>query len=202
MRRPSSASPGIRLYYRISYQDAQGRTYRKGRRRVSHSYLKQFIQLQRCFLRGATETGVLDTSNTSRTLAVSSTFSNTVSLLGPAGTASYGSVVGTGSTAVAITDYALGTQIAHGVAATQMEYALTAISSAAVAGSVASITVTRTFTNSSGNVITVTEIGLYCNFMDSIGTRRPFCIARDIVTATAIPHSESRTVEYKISVTA
>ena len=83
-----------------------------------------------------------------------------------------------------------------------MEHAATSISSPVVAGSGASFTISRVFTNSSGGSITVREAGLIAENEDTTGNTRYFLIARDLTAETVVAHGQTITVEYKISVTA
>ena len=203
MRPP--AQPAIRLYSRITIRDAQGHVVKRSRWALSHSYLKQFVQILRAHMRVSDESSVLDTGNTSRTLEASIPGAYVLAISTAAGVSTDGLVVGTGSTAVTISDYALGTQIAHGVGSGQMEYGTGSIGSAVVSGSTASFTVSRTFTNSSGASITINEVGIYVIATDSAAVSRYFCIVRD-VSATGLPatvlNTQTFTVEFKISVTA
>jgi len=98
-------------------------------------------------------------------------------------TASYwGIVVGTGVGAVAPGNYALATQIAHGVGAGQLSYGACSVGTPTIAGAQSTLTVSRPFTNGSGGAITINEIGLYIHAREStVGSARYFCMIRDLV---------------------
>jgi len=77
----------------------------------------------------------------------------------PAGTDSYGIVVGSGSTPQTYSDYKLASQIYNGTGAGQLSYGTHTTSSSY--GSTSSyITISRTFTNQSGSAIVVREVGM------------------------------------------
>lgn len=113
--------------------------------------------------------------------------------------------IGTGVGAVIPTDIALGTKIAHGRAAGQMEYGGCELVNIAFADPNGEFTIRRYFTNLSGGGITVQEVGIY-----SPGTRYevnsgdaawPFCIARDISGAVAVLDTEILRVTYVVQIT-
>jgi hypothetical protein len=116
---------------------------------------------------------------------------------GPLGDDEIGPVVGTGDTAVTITDYALGAQIAEGTGAGQMEHLGTTISAVTVAAPYASFTVSRTITNNSGTTITVKECGLYC--WTTTSQVQLAMILRDVLGAPLdVVDGGSITVDYTI----
>jgi hypothetical protein len=102
----------------------------------------------------------------------------------PAGTDSYGIVVGSGSTPQTYSDYALANQIKNGTGAGQMTYG--AHTTASSYGSTSSyITISRTFTNQSGSAIVVREVGMIArNYAwDPYGLKydNKYIIARDVL---------------------
>lgn len=102
--------------------------------------------------------GSQDISNTTRSPAVNT---GNFAMNAAAGDVAKGIVVGTGTSAVTISDYALGTRIAHGNAASQLSYGAMSFTNPTTSGSTRSFTMERTFTNNSGSQITITELGLY-----------------------------------------
>jgi len=193
-------SPTIKLRYRLTIRDANGRVASRGRWRRSRSYVEQLThQLLGKF--SNVDVTIKDTGGTSRTYDVSNSASSMYSL-NQATNALMGLVVGTGSTAVDISDYALGTQIAHGTGSGQMEYAAGAYSAHQVSGQTAQFTITRTFINSSGASITINEVGIYNSCHDGVAWRY-YLIVRDVVSGgQAVANGQSATLEYTISVTA
>ncbi len=140
-----------------------------------------------------TATSLKDTSGNTTTRNVGVT-----SLALNAGAAAnlFGVMVGTGSTAVSISDFKLDTLITHGTGATQVAYGAVTVSSPATSGTTRYFTIARTFTGNASAVVTVNEIGLYCKF-DSVYY---YCIDRTLSTFT-IPIATAKTVTYTIGVT-
>jgi hypothetical protein len=72
----------------------------------------------------------------------------------------YGILVGTGTTAPTINDYAMETLITHGTGAGQLQYGAVAFGLPTATAVLSYFTVTRDFSNASGGSIVVNEIGL------------------------------------------
>ncbi len=119
---------------------------------------------------------------------------------GPINDATYGIMVGTGTTAPTINDYQMETKIAHGVGAGQMQYSATSFGAPTEDGTTSHFTVTRDFANNSGGSITVREIGLINQFRDWGNAIRYFLTIRDAVNIT-VPDGETLTVNYRIQAT-
>ncbi|KKL92336.1 hypothetical protein LCGC14_1885690, partial [marine sediment metagenome] len=115
----------------------------------------------------------------------------------------YGTMVGTGNTAVSMLDNALAAKIAHGTSSGQMEHG--AVSLAATADSSAtesSLVITRSFTNSSGGSISVAETGVQVLTRDSAAANQFFLIIRDVLSsAVVVNNGQVITVTYTIKVT-
>jgi len=118
-----------------------------------------FTEIMNFGFYGALSGGVAarkDTGGTSR---------NTVGALGDiagaSGADTRGLVVGTGTNAVTIADYALQTKIAHGISAGQLQYGSHTFIAPVTTGSNNDWYASRSFTNGSGGSITVNEIGIY-----------------------------------------
>ena len=110
----------------------------------------------------------------------------------------HGIVVGTGDTAVTNTDYQLETQIANGTGAGQLTYGSVTVGGAAVVGANVDLEVKRTFTNGSGDTITVTEAGIYVEFAGSYY----HCIIRDVLAAGIdVPDKCSLSIIYTLRTT-
>lgn len=118
-----------------------------------------------------------------------------------------GIVVGTGTTAVAPTDYALTTQIADGTSSGQLEHFPCGGTEVTTSGSTASFTLERLFRNSSGGTITINEIGIYACWNENSGfgtsNQAHFCIVRDLVSpGFDILNGNYARIVYTMSVTA
>jgi hypothetical protein len=110
-------------------------------------------------------------------------------VLAPSGNATFGIVVGTGSTTVTNDDFKLQTQIAHGNGAGQLQHLATTVEGVTVAGNVTTLTVKRLVTNASGSNITVNEVGLIVqtySTSDLRTTNSLVMIARDVISGGAV----------------
>ena len=113
-----------------------------------------------------------------------------------AGDATFGIVVGTGTTAVAITDYVLQTLIAHGGGSGQLSYGAVSVdTNILTSGSTDWFTISRSFTNGSGSDITIEEIGLIFS-----GSSYKFLIDRSLSTKT-VTNGTASTCTYKFKIT-
>jgi len=126
----------------------------------------------------------------------------------PDNDSSYGIVVGNGTKSVAISDYALASQIAHGTGAGQLDYNVSTISfsvDTSVSPAVGKIVLSRTFTNSSGATINITEVGIIARnyWKDNIPTilDTKFLIMRDLLAQTyQVPNGATANVIITIKV--
>jgi len=115
--------------------------------------------------------------------------------------------VGTGVGAVAPGDYAMGTRVANGGAANQLEYGACELLNIVFADPNGQFTIRRYFTNNSGGGITVQETGLYSPFIrgpfdsDGNNTADLFCICRDLTGAVAVADTEILEMTYTIQIT-
>jgi hypothetical protein len=112
---------------------------------------------------------------------------------------------GTGVGAVAPTDVALGTRIAHGQAAGTLQYGGMELVDESYVNPNASWMLRRFFTNQSGGGITVQEVGIYsigCEYVVAdFGHAYVFCVARDLTGGIAVADTELLEVTYTVSVT-
>lgn len=187
-------------------------------------FVRQFIQLL-YMLHTVTGYSVLDITNTSRVLsAPSDSFQYSTLLLAslggnaglllrsdrPSGAAIadgarlgdiLGIQVGTGSTAPASTNYAMGTRIAHGQAEGQLVYAGSEIEPVVVSAPSATMLLRRFFYNKSGGAITVNEVGLYTTaFITTVAYI--FLACRDVIAeGVPVDINELLRVQYAIGVT-
>jgi hypothetical protein len=148
------------------------------------------------------DTACTDTSNTSRTLSIHLTNDSRIWLFTAGiGDTNYGNVVGTGDTAVQVTDYALQTLIAHGTSAGQLQYSAVTFGAPATDATGTSFVVTRVFTNGTGGDVTVKEIGLNAYWSPDTPIYY-FLIARDILSpAITLANGEALTVNYTFATT-
>ena len=110
----------------------------------------------------------------------------------------YGIVVGTGSTPVAISDYGLETQIAHGAGAGQLMHQVSQFIAPTTIGTKRRFLTTREFVNQSGGSITVNECGIY---VQSGPTSYEYCVVRDLIAGgKLVPDTATLVVQYEIYV--
>ena len=182
-----------KLSYEVVVRDPKGKvTFReKGK---SRSFLKAWNQGLYTQL---TQQGVsiTDTGGFARTIddnAINFTMK---------GTASYGLVLGTDDTPVAIDDYKLGAEIANGYIADTMFREASDNTPAVVVGNNCSFKTNRTFVNWSGGSITVKEMGIICVFYS--GGNKYFQVTRDVfVTPLVVVYGGGVVAEYTMEVEA
>ena len=173
----------------------------------SRSYVRQFFDLLMVQMNSVAElvpAGIRDTGNIEREICVSA-FNFACNAV--ANTDSYGIQVGTGNTAPTISDCKLQTQIAHGSGAGQLQYGGVTFGLPTSDITQSHFTVTRNFSNQSGNPITVYEIGLVVKgdipepwqvSKYSIATQYYFLTIRDVIASgISILNGETLTVNYR-----
>lgn len=173
-----------------------GRTFRNRGFRPSHSFVQQFVQLLRAQFNQADEANVRDILNTLRTVDWDAALQRLAFDAG-AGVWVWGPQIGTDDTAEAVDDHALGAPIEHGGGAGEMDFAATTIAAIAVVADDVRCDISRTFTNNSGNTITVKEVGL----TSYSGVYNFLCI-RDLPSPTyEVPNGGVLTLTYRIYTT-
>jgi hypothetical protein len=187
------------MYVSVVVRDKNGRIVKRLRRKCK-SYVRQLIDHLNSFMTQGSVSSI-DTGGATRTIVATSAYTaRYMSLYGSsAGVTTHGVRVGTGTNAVAISDYALQTPIAEGTGAGQLTHGATSVGSPTTVGSSRQFTIARTFTNNSGASITVNEVGLYVETYDGTAYRY-YMIERTLLTF-AIANGASATVTYTIKVT-
>lgn len=108
-----------------------------------------------------------------------------------------GIIVGTGTTAPTIDDYAIKTLIDHDAApptAGRLQYGGSAFGAPASDATTSQFTITRDFANASGGAITVNEIALYVNGYSN----QYFMVIRDVIAGgILVPDGQTLTVNYR-----
>jgi len=109
----------------------------------------------------------------------------------------HGIIVGTGTTAPTIDDYAIETLIDHGTDPGELQYGAVAFGAPASDATTSQFTITRDFANASGGAITVNEIALYAKGY-KYGTSYYFMVIRDVIAGgIAVPDGQTLTVNYR-----
>jgi hypothetical protein len=196
-------------YWEIEIRDKNGKLLER-KRFKSHSWLRQFIDyLRLCASQSKTSLNTMsitDITGTSRTVPYTGSTGIQKYILGynaAANDGDYGIVVGSGDTPNATTTYALATKIAQGSGSGQLVHGATTVETVTnPSGGDFQFRIIRAFTNNSGASVTVKEIGLYGNLMDSTATDRQFATARDVLPSpSSIPDGATMTVRYIIKIT-
>jgi len=181
------------LWYSVVVRDRHGKIISQERRR-SRSFLKQWNQLFYIHM-AQSALNITDTGGTPRS---SSPATANFAMEAGAGITTYGIRVGTGTTAVAIDDYALATPIAEGTGVDEMNHLVCTVAISVVAAPSCSFVVSRSFVNNSGAEITVREAGIYMRLTATYHC----CATRDVLgTPQAVPVGGSITVGWTIQVT-
>jgi hypothetical protein len=204
----------------IEVRDGEGRVVQKGRHKM-HSFNKNFLAALLTMLSSAgngnsTTGSVTGDSGSSATIygEYYGNFGNTggtpIALNAPAGTDSFGILVGSGTTAFNLTQYSLASKISNGTSAGQLSYGVTSITDLGVNTSVSppvyQIQIVRPFSNLTSSAITINEVGLEAkNYWKDAGNTAlsvTFLIARDVLsTSYSVPPNGSATVAITIGVT-
>jgi len=127
----------------------------------------------------------------------------TLAINAPDNDASYGIVVGSGSTPVSPTDCNLASKISHGTGAGQLDYEPQTVKSS-YSDTSSYVEISRAFINRSGGDVVVREVGLigrnYWAYEKGVLNDVKFLIARDVLpNPILIPNLASLTVRYRIS---
>jgi len=213
----------LRAYYQVTKfrenNKGQIRVTKRGRQRISRSFVKGFLGLlyTNATNNSATLNDISNAQNTQGNYAVNLSV-NAGGGNGAMGlNATYGTVIGTGSyaqdlanigivvgsgdNAVATTDYALETKIAEGTGEGTLEHFGHHTSIPTTTGSDASFYIERIFRNSSGAAMTISEAGIYA-LGGSATAARPYCIIRDVLDpVVSFDDAEYLKVKYTLKIT-
>lgn len=149
----------------------------------------------------------IDHTNTARPTIIITDLgnvANNVLLAGAiAGETDFGIRVGRGTATPMPTDYNLETPIAHGSGANQLEYGSVTIDPISIVGNTVTLRLIRTFTNSSGSSIVVSEVGLSVRIKIAYtDTWAYILIARDLVSPpVSVPNGSTLTLRYLLQTT-
>ena len=220
----------LRTYFQCFVYDARQSYLRQTRRRRSRSFVQGFLKLQYPIL-GNRVASLSATSVDGFSVEINETVLNNffhallsiapgrggIGMGGENGTTTAsanadlwsssinnGIVVGTGTTAVAPTDFQLATQITDGTSSGTLEHFPSSGTNFSTSGSTASFDLERLFRNSSSGSITITEVGVYSGWSQSASDdMNHFCILRDLVSpGFTVANGEYLRIVYTVSVTA
>lgn len=191
-----------KLFYKISIANQKGQIIKKGRFKLSRSFVLQYLQVEEILMAHTynvvpDQINVKDTANANQLLPrlTSNWLTVTPSTEAPATIDTYGIQVGRDNTGLANTNYTLVLKVTHGIGANQMQYGACGVGTAAVNGANVDLVITRAFVNSSGNTITLLETGIVAAIMNSGAAQCYFLFVRDTVNQ-AVLNTETATVTY------
>ncbi|GAI91440.1 unnamed protein product, partial [marine sediment metagenome] len=185
------------LTYTVEVRDKEGRVLQHISA-PSRSYVQGWNKLVNVGASGASKT-ITDTAGNPIVIPI-----HAVDLKLDAGIAAilWGLRVGKGTTAVAITDYALETPCLEGTGLDEFNHQAVTFTEPLVAGPTCSFTVKRTMINNSGALISgIKELGAY-NGHAGVGSGSVLGFRDVLGTAVDVPDGGAITVEYTLGVTA
>ena len=194
----------LKLYVQMEVRDAQGRLVRRYRRHLGRSLVLQYLQHFKTQLSHVAVATNKDTGGTNRTIDTPPNVGTgyLLSTVDVGGEASRGIVVGSGSNAEAMTDYALQTQIAHGTGSGQLSHGAETFGPTSESATQASFTFQRVFTNNSGASINVRETAIYGETDLSGAGTAYFCIVREVESGNvAVGALQTLTVTFTFTIT-
>jgi hypothetical protein len=177
----------IKIQVRAIVHTKDGRIFKKYPWKNANSLIKAFIQILMVHMSQANQT-IKDTSGVNKSVGTS--LSNFAATAG-ANVTTYGILIGSGTTPVTMEDYKLEAQIitnvAHGAQAVALENPN---------ASTWRILLTRVFTNNTGGILGVKEVGF--NAL-AIGPGNYFCCERTLYSVD-VPDGYPITFQYRITI--
>jgi hypothetical protein len=194
----------FKTYIQLKVTDKDGHTtYNK--KKACKSFVLQFLQLLQCHIyhrKGVdTPAGAVIKSTAGATHSFgafgASAARDHLSALAIAGEVTIGIVLGLDSTPPTNADFQLGTLIAEGAGANQLNYGAQTIAAATIGGGgTVDCPLVRSAVNNSGADITIEEVGYYISCVDSTSAERFLMILRDITGPVIVPHLGTVTATY------
>jgi len=175
-----------RAEIRAELKDPQGNVIRRMPWRPARSLLKQFIQLLAAQMSQVNQT-IKDTSGTDRTGAQAS---QNLQANAPAGTTTFGMLIGTGTNPVTMADYKLQTQVTAGIGHAAVQFAVENPDEKTWR-----VAISRIFTNNTAATLAIKEVALYAYFTSSMYT---VCLDRSLYSVN-VPVGVAVTLTYRIT---
>jgi len=217
----------LKAYYQTSKILTSGKE-RRGRKRLSHSFLKQFLQIYNIYFGGPDAyirriygdallmSSIYLTSANSNSGNPYHCVSGEGNVWNNSISRSYrdapfmnyffsgtdnGIVIGRDDIEVTSIDHKLGNQIEHGFTTNTMSYlGMFFDTEIVVANPIATYNFERLFQNNSGLDIVVKEIGVYCRTYTNTDAAYDFCIVRDVIAPVTVSTGEYFKVKYTFQV--
>lgn len=163
----------------------------------SKSFVRQFLELlwiQAFQLPEIAPYSLRDTSNTLRDICESRL---TFACDAGEGVTTLGIIIGSGTTAPTIDDYAIETLIAHGTSSNQLQYSTVTFGAPSSSATISQFTITRNFANASGDNVAVYEIALYVKAYKYTDTYYFMTIRDTISGGINVPNGDTLTINYR-----
>lgn len=179
----------IEALYTLEVKDKDGKTVSKVTK-PCESFVLQFLQLIEAQL--IPSDTVENVKDVGAVLRDAVDYASNLKIEGDVSEDNLGIVLGTGTTPVTNIDHVMETLISHGITAGKLSYGSTSKITSGVVGANVDLQLIRGFTNSSGDTINVTEIGIISGFFD--GSSSQTClILHEVVTLTPILNGQTIT---------
>ena len=179
-------SPKIKIDIRAILTDQSGKIVKRYPWKRANSLLKTFIQILMALFSQTAQT-ITNTAGAGISTAAHAAILKT----NATSETTYGIVIGTGTAAVAMTDYKLATQVTASITHGTPSFAVENPDA-----STWRVAISRAFTNNAGTTLNVTEVGLY---VSNTGTGYFHCIDRTLYSV-AVPSTVTLTLTYRITV--
>jgi hypothetical protein len=211
----------MRGFIEVVVRDAEGTILKKGRHEM-HSFLNNLLRLIQGLM---TATGTPWVTTTFTVVNTGGTSTSAWSEGNPGGSSygggtpagakapdndsSYGIVVGSGTTGLALDQYNLASPISHGTGSGQLDYGPSDFTDlgldTGVTPPVYRFRLLRSFSNLSGAAISITEVGIvarsYWKNASGVANDAKYLVARDVLsTSYSIPNGGTATVTVTIEV--
>lgn len=186
------------LWYSVVVRDRHGKVISRERRK-SRSFVRQWNDI--IYLLTTDQNGPIKCSDgTSPTVYTTDT--HNLEMKAAIAESDRSTVVGSGNTAVTISDFQLETQIAEGTGAGQLNYQAGAVAASVVSAPTCGFLIERAFVNNSGGDVTARESAIYAEVRLS-ATFKAIMIVRDVFgSPQVIPDGGSLVVNYTLRVSA
>ncbi len=195
----------IALHYQMTLRDREGRVVWRSRKLRSYSLVNAWLRLLRGLMNNATENNIKDINGANKNILAPADAGMAIPYMNFVGSSDPGIVVGTGNAAVGMLDYSLASIVADGSGAGQLVRGACTIGMVAAGASQAQLPITRSFSNSSGGTVTVTETGIHagCKKTGIAPYEYPnILVVRDVLTSpVAVNNGQTLTVTYLFTIT-
>lgn len=191
-------SHGVQLLLRAVVKDPDGKVISDSGQKPSKSFVIQFLEFFHFLAYGPATGNATTITGAEDDLYYAVGRPDLIfNVKAPINDDLYGIVVGIGVAAESNTDYKLSNQLEEGVAVGKITHGAQTVGTAAIVDVNVDLELKRAFTNNTGSVITVKEVGVYTR---CTGKNVSHCIIRDLLVVE-VPDKCSLTVYYTLRTT-